>query len=51
MKIFKAIRKYEAWLRNELTVFEDDLALKAQLLAKDSFTFLRGTDHFRGAAF
>jgi uncharacterized protein DUF2252 len=43
MKIFKATRKYEAWLRKELDIFEDDLALKKQLLAKDPFTFLRGT--------
>ncbi|HLO28998.1 MAG TPA: DUF2252 family protein [Anaerolineales bacterium] len=43
MKIFKANRKYEAWLRKKLDVFEDDLALKARLLAKDPFTFLRGT--------
>jgi hypothetical protein len=43
MKIFKATRKYESWLRKELDVFEDDLAFKAQLLAKDPFTFLRGT--------
>jgi hypothetical protein len=43
MRIFKATRKYEAWLRRELDVFEDDLMLKAQLLAKDPFTFLRGT--------
>jgi uncharacterized protein (DUF2252 family) len=43
MKIFKATRKYETWLHKELDVFEDDLALKQQLLAKDPFTFLRGT--------
>ncbi len=43
MKIFKATRKYEIWLRKELDIFEDDLALKKQLLAKDPFTFLRGT--------
>ena len=43
MKIFKATRKYEAWLRKELDVFEDDLALKERLIAKDPFTFLRGT--------
>ena len=43
MKIFKATRKYETWLRSELDVFEDDLALKSQLLAKDPFIFLRGT--------
>ena len=43
MKIFKATRKYESWLRKELNVFEDDLALKAQLLAQDPFMFLRGT--------
>ena len=43
MKIFKATRKYETWLRSELNVFEDDLSLKSQLLAKDPFIFLRGT--------
>lgn len=43
MKIFKATRKYESWLREELDVFEDDLLLKQKLLAKDPFTFLRGT--------
>jgi uncharacterized protein (DUF2252 family) len=43
MKIFKATRKYESWLRGAVDVFEDDLALKAQLLANDPFTFLRGT--------
>ncbi len=43
MKIFKATHKYEAWLRKELDVFEDDLALKAHLLTQDPFTFLRGT--------
>ena len=43
MKIFKATRKYETWLRKELDVFEEDLAMKEQLLAKDPFTFLRGT--------
>ncbi len=43
MKIFKATRKYESWLRKNLDVFEEDLALKAQLLTKDPFTFLRGT--------
>jgi len=43
MKIFKATRKYESWLRSALDVFEDDLALKLQLLAQDPFTFLRGT--------
>jgi hypothetical protein len=43
MKIFKATRTYESWLRSELEVFEEDLALKAQLLAKDPFLFLRGT--------
>ena len=42
MKIFKATRKYESWLREALDVFEEDLTLKAQLLATDSFTFLRG---------
>jgi Uncharacterized protein conserved in bacteria (DUF2252) len=42
MKIFKAARKYESWLRAALDVFEDDLAFKAQLLAKDPFMFLRG---------
>src|SRR5919197_1219606 len=43
MQIFKATRKYEAWLRSQLDVFEEDLFLKAQLLAKDPFLFLRGT--------
>ena len=43
MKIFKATRKYESWLRKKLDVFEDDLALKSQHIAKDPFTFLRGT--------
>jgi hypothetical protein len=43
MKIFKATRKYESWLHEELVVFEEDLALKHQLLAKDPFTFLRGS--------
>ena len=43
MKIFKATRKYESWLHEELDVFEQDLALKHQLLAKDPFIFLRGT--------
>lgn len=43
MKIFKATRKYEKWLHKRLDVFEDDLALKAQFLAEDPFTFLRGT--------
>ena len=43
MKIFKATRKYESWLRKELDVFEDDLAAKAQLIAQDPFIFLRGT--------
>ena len=43
MKILESTRKYEKWLRKELAVFEDDLALKAQKLAEDRFTFLRGT--------
>jgi len=43
MKIFKATRKYEKWIRKELDVFEDDLTLKAQKLTEDRFTFLRGT--------
>lgn len=43
MKILKATRKYESWLREELDVFEEDLLLKRQLLAGDPFTFLRGT--------
>lgn len=43
MKIFKATRKYESWLHDELGIFEEDLALKHQLLAKDPFIFLRGT--------
>jgi len=43
MKILKATRKYENWLRTELDVFEDDITLKAKKLAEDPFTFLRGT--------
>jgi len=43
MKIFKSTHKYETWLREQFDIFEDDLALKQQLLAKDPFTFLRGT--------
>jgi hypothetical protein len=43
MKIFKATRKYESWLRKELDVFEEDLAAKEKLIATDPFIFLRGT--------
>ena len=43
MKIRKATRTYESWLHEELNVFEEDLSLKHQLLAKDPFIFLRGT--------
>ena len=43
MKFIKSTRKYKSWLRKELDVFEDDLAFKAQKLAEDQFTFLRGT--------
>ena len=43
MKILKATRKYETWLREQMDVFEEDLALKAERLAKDPFTFFRGT--------
>jgi len=43
MKILKATRKYETWLREQMDVFEEDLALKAEKLAKDPFTFFRGT--------
>jgi hypothetical protein len=43
MKIFKATRKYESWLHRNVDVFEDDLQLKEWSLAKDPFTFLRGT--------
>jgi len=43
MKIIKTTRKYESWLRKELDVFEEDLALKREVIAKNPFTFLRGT--------
>jgi hypothetical protein len=43
MKIIRATREYESWLRRELDVFERDLELKAEKLAADPFTFLRGT--------
>lgn len=43
MKIFKATRRYEAWLHEHLDVFEEDLALKRRLFSRDPFIFLRGT--------
>ena len=43
MKIFKATRKYEKRLRQELGVFEDDLSFKAKRLTEDRSAFLRGT--------
>jgi hypothetical protein len=43
MKIIKATHKYETWLREQLDVFEEDLVVKREVLAKDAFTFLRGT--------
>ena len=43
MKIFKATRKYEKWLRQNIGVFEDDLSLKAKKLTEDPSAFLRGT--------
>ncbi len=43
MKIFKATRKYEKWLRKQLGVFEDDLSFKARKLAENPSAFLRGT--------
>jgi hypothetical protein len=43
MKIFKATRKYEKWLRQDLGVFEDDLSFKAKKLTEDRSAFLRGT--------
>jgi len=43
MKIFKATRKYEKWIRKEINTFEDDFAVKARKLTEDRFTFLRGT--------
>jgi hypothetical protein len=43
MKIFKATRRYEKRLREQLDVFEDDLAFKAKKMSEDAFSFLRGT--------
>ena len=43
MKIIKANGKYESWLRDKLDVFEEDFVLKREVIAKDPFTFLRGT--------
>jgi len=43
MKVAKATQKYESWLRKELNVFEEDLTHKREVIAKDPFTFLRGT--------
>lgn len=43
MKIFKATRKYQKWLRKELGIVEADFSLKAIRLAEDRSAFLRGT--------
>lgn len=43
MNIIKSTRKYESWLRKELDIFEEDLALKKEVIANNPFTFLRGT--------
>jgi len=43
VKISKATRKFESWLRNRATVVKPDLDMKHKLMAEDSFTFLRGT--------
>jgi len=43
MKISKATRKFENWLGKRLPLLKSDLTLKHKLMAKDSFSFLRGT--------
>ena len=43
MKIPKATRKYENWLGKHIPLVRSDLDLKHKLMAKDSFSFLRGT--------
>ncbi len=43
MKIQKATRKYEAWLRKQITVNELDLELKHSLMRQGLFSFLRAT--------
>jgi uncharacterized protein (DUF2252 family) len=43
MNIFKATSNYENWLRDELNVVEDDLALKHTKMAENPSSFLRAT--------
>jgi uncharacterized protein DUF2252 len=43
MRITKATRRYERWLREQTPVVEADLALKHAAMAEDPFSFLRAT--------
>ncbi|MHB8733780.1 MAG: DUF2252 family protein [Terriglobales bacterium] len=43
MNIFKATKRYEAWLGERLTLVNADVELKHELMAGDSFSFLRAT--------
>jgi len=43
MRIRKATKKYEAWVRKHAKLLAEDLALKHQHMAEDPFPFLRAT--------
>ncbi len=43
MKITKATREYEAWLRKQLKIVKADLAQKHRNMSSDPFIFLRAT--------
>src|SRR5208283_599503 len=43
MRIKKATKKYEAWLAENITIVQADLALKHTRMAEDPFQFLRAT--------
>ena len=43
MKIYKATRKFENWLGNRISLVKADLDLKHNVMAEDSYSFLRGT--------
>jgi len=43
MRITKATKRYENWLRTHTPLVEEDVALKHQHMAQDLFSFLRAT--------
>ena len=43
MKIAKATRKFESWLGKRIPLVKADLDLKHNVMAEDSYSFLRGT--------